>query len=398
MFEKINIRMLGGFSVTADGKILADNDTKITKPWQLFCYLVLHKDCVTPSEVLLQEIWGNEELTDPQNVLKNTIYALRRELSGHVKPGETPILYRAGGYCLNGRIKWRVDVDRFLEHCDAAERCRGGIEARTAAWKKAETVFRGELLPKLSGEMWVMCAERKLVKKYLACVDQLCTGLFEAQDYKEALKVSSRAMGIARLDEQTALWTFRALDKLHLRSEIVMVYNKTARYFEGEKRRPLCEEIRAIYRDAAKTIDKTEQDFAAIREELAETLSHDKGSESGAFYCNYEVFKRMYGMTARSVRGKKQVLMLITALCEADGSAPSETELHETMDDLRLAISATLRKSDIFAKYNKNQYAVLLLMPEDSEPENIQRRLQSAYQSSRTHQDVRIEIRTSVLA
>ena len=45
--------------------------------------------------------------------------------------------------------------------------------------------------------------------------------------------------------------------------------NKTARYFEEEMGRPLCAEIGSIYAAAAEAVNKTEQDFAAIRDELS---------------------------------------------------------------------------------------------------------------------------------
>lgn len=95
MLQKIAIKMLGDFSVVADGRCVVDATAKLTKPWQLFCYLALNREHVTPSSVLLQELWGGEELADPANVLKNTVYALRRELAGPVKPAESPILFRA---------------------------------------------------------------------------------------------------------------------------------------------------------------------------------------------------------------------------------------------------------------------------------------------------------------
>ncbi|MFR1357574.1 MAG: AfsR/SARP family transcriptional regulator [Ruthenibacterium lactatiformans] len=130
MLQKIAIKMLGDFSVVADGRCVVDATAKLTKPWQLFCYLALNREHVTPSSVLLQELWGGEELADPANVLKNTVYALRRELAGPVKPAESPILFRAGGYCLNGHIKWSVDTERFEQLCEKAERCTGGSEAK----------------------------------------------------------------------------------------------------------------------------------------------------------------------------------------------------------------------------------------------------------------------------
>ena len=39
MLQKIAIKMLGDFSVVADGRCVVDATAKLTKPWQLFCYL-----------------------------------------------------------------------------------------------------------------------------------------------------------------------------------------------------------------------------------------------------------------------------------------------------------------------------------------------------------------------
>ena len=55
MLQKIAIKMLGDFSVVADGRCVVDATAKLTKPWQLFCYLALNREHVTPSSVLLQD-------------------------------------------------------------------------------------------------------------------------------------------------------------------------------------------------------------------------------------------------------------------------------------------------------------------------------------------------------
>ena len=47
MLQKIAIKMLGDFSVVADGRCVVDATAKLTKPWQLFCYLALNREHVT---------------------------------------------------------------------------------------------------------------------------------------------------------------------------------------------------------------------------------------------------------------------------------------------------------------------------------------------------------------
>lgn len=90
MLQKIAIKMLGDFSVVADGRCVVDATAKLTKPWQLFCYLALNREHVTPSSVLLQELWGGEELADPANVLKIPFMRCGGSWPGRSSPLKAP--------------------------------------------------------------------------------------------------------------------------------------------------------------------------------------------------------------------------------------------------------------------------------------------------------------------
>lgn len=106
-----------------------------------------------------------------------------------------------------------------------------------------------------------MRAARGFTRRYLASARALCACLAGENDYGELLDVASRASVTDPLDEDIALWTFRALDALHMQRAIVIAYNKTARYFEEEMGRPLCAEIGSIYAAAAEAVNKTEPGF-----------------------------------------------------------------------------------------------------------------------------------------
>lgn len=63
----------------------------------------------------------------------------------------------------------------------------------------------------------------------------------------------------------------------------------------------------------------------------------------------------MYAIVARTAQRARQVvaLMLITVQGPDGGRAPEGEALAEAMDDLKLAIAGTLRKSDTFTKYSR---------------------------------------------
>ena len=202
------------------------------------------------------------------------------------------------------------------------------------------------------------------------------------------------------LDEDIALWTFRALDALHMQRAIVIAYNKTARYFEEEMGRPLCAEIGSIYAAAAEAVNKTEQDFAAIRDELSDE-GRSQRSDRGAFYCNYEVFKRMYAIgpysAARAAGGGADAHHRSGAgrrPCTRGGSAGRGDGRFETGDRRHAA-----QKRHLYKKYSRSQYmrcCCPMLSADDMAVE--ERRLSAAYESARTQAAAFLEFRGTVLA
>ena len=91
-------------------------------------------------------------------------------------------------------------------------------------------------------------------------------------------------------------------------------------------------------------------------------------------------------------------LMLITVQGPDGGRAPEGEALAEAMDDLKLAIAGTLRKSDTFTKYSRSQYALLLPMESADDMAVVERRLSAAYESARTQAAAFLEFRGTVLA
>ena len=104
-------------------------------------------------------------------------------------------------------------------------------------------------------------------------------------------------------------------------------------------------------------------------------------------------------IVARTAQRARQVvaLMLITVQGPDGGRAPEGEALAEAMDDLKLAIAGTLRKSDTFTKYSRSQYALLLPMESADDMAVVERRLSAAYESARTQAAAFLEFRGTVL-
>ncbi|MFQ9679206.1 MAG: hypothetical protein ACLRZH_03050 [Ruthenibacterium lactatiformans] len=158
-----------------------------------------------------------------------------------------------------------------------------------------------------------------------------------------------------------------------------------------------CARRSAPLRRGSRGCNKTEQDFAAIRDELSDAL-RSRRSDRSAFTATMRC-SSAYAIVARTAQRARQVvaLMLITVQGPDGGRAPEGEALAETMDDLKLAIAGTLRKSDTFTKYSRSQYALLLPMESADDMAVVERRLSAAYESARTQAAAFLEFRGTVL-
>ena len=109
-------------------------------------------------------------------------------------------------------------------------------------------------------------------------------------------------------------------------------------------------------------------------------------------YCEYLGVKRS-DVTVK-VGGVNHFELILEMKKDGKDMLPA---LAEAMDDLKLAIAGTLRKSDTFTKYSRSQYALLLPMESADDMAVVERRLSAAYESARTQAAAFLEFRGTVL-
>lgn len=384
MIKKITVSMLGNLTVKVDSQRVVTAEDKVTKPWQLFCFLLLNRGKIVSSNTLLDVVWQGEELIDPANVLKNTIYSLRKELcGGRVSPNETPVVFRNDGYCLNNHIKFIVDTDGFIEQCDKAmqmpaDDTAARIEALTAAYE----LYTGDFLAALDNEAWTVPYSRMLRSHFLEVADALCEMLEAGQNWQRVLTISSHASLVDPYNQTCALHMFRALQGLQMHRAIVTSYSKLSRFFAEELNIQLCDEIENIHAAAEARIDRIEQDMLTIQQDLIQ-LNQSQAHIKGAFYCNYETFRRMYLLLARTAQrsGENLALMLVNVQ-DHKARVPVLPQLSPAMNTLENVISSCLRRSDVFCRYTKSQYVVLLPTSSLENAEVVVERMKKSFTES----------------
>ena len=392
--EKIRVEILGGFSVWVNDKLLIEDSSKLTKPWQLFCYLILHREKFVPSRKLIAMLWPDDVLSDPANVLKNAVYSLRKELCGGESFTDSPISYSSGGYRFDPAVKVELDADTFLSLClTAMQESELTDTKKMARFEAALNAYRGDCLPQLDQELWVIPMALEYRRQYMKCANEYCDFLWNKKMYKELLNVASTANLIDQVDENSTVHLFRALDALRMYRVIVTTYSKTMQYYEDTLGSMPPSEIRRIYSAASERINKTEQDIIVIKAEITGKDS-DNRPQRGAYYCSYGSLKHMYPMLKRSSERNGQTLVLALFTLSPSPNAPENSyDLTRVMAEFRVVAMNNLRKTDAISRYSKNQYVMLLSVSSLEDGRLIRDRIRETFSHATTNQKTQMDVK-----
>ena len=134
-----------------------------------------------------------------------------------------------------------------------------------------------------------------------------------------------------------------------------------------------------------------------VQQDLSE-VTKDTRPIRGAYYCEYEMFKHVYHMVARNAArsGDHVIIMLITLL-------PRKSELLQKQESVRYmlqlkeVIKNTLRKGDVFSRYSRNQYILMLPVRSALDVTVVQKRLETACQSHMEKKNLIIDMKSQML-
>ena len=161
----LKVRMLGQEEITYGDHPILSGKNKITKSMELLLLLLHRKETGIARSRLADALYGVEEVADAGNSLRVTSHRLRKLLLDAGMPEEDFITIREGVYRWSSREEMDVDVWKFRELIEGAE--KETDEVRKAELLKAACqMYRGEFLPKLSGQEWALLAAASYKKMY----------------------------------------------------------------------------------------------------------------------------------------------------------------------------------------------------------------------------------------
>ena len=120
----------------------------------------------------------------------------------------------------------------------------------------------------------------------------------------------------------------------------------------------------------------------------------------GAFFCQYPSFADNYRVLSRMMeRSGQSVYLLMCTIRDEAGQVVDESEWLQTVsDELFLAIRESLRRGDVFTKYNMKQYLVMLMGIRREECSIVTERIDKNFRKRYSGKNVRIHYYISSVA
>ena len=349
--------MLGSFSLEWNGCSVDDSSNRMRKVWLLLAYLIYTRNShVTQNNLISLLQSGGEEMEDPNGRLKALLYRARtmlNQLGGAA--GHDLIQHKNGGYTWNAEVPLELDVEQFDKLCNQAVR-EQDVEAKLSLYLQALELYKGDFLPKLSVEAWVMPITAYYHQMFLDVVgdalelleertrwneaEQLCTRALKIEPYSELLYQNLMRCRIASGDRAGARAAYEEMSELLFETFGVMP----------------SDESRNLYREASREANDKSVHIGTVREQLRET-----GKSKGAVFCEYDFFRLLYQVQARAIiRTGEVVHIALLSVRGQNRKELSRRSLDCAVENLQTLVVGSLRQGDVVSRCSVSQLVIML--------------------------------------
>lgn len=358
MDEKKNlleVRMLGCFQLIWQGREFQVGKKQTAKALRMLQILLHAGTSGVSREQLLENLFGYDAEGDIANNLSVTVHYLRKLLRESCLPQENYIHTKGGRYWFASSFPAEVDVLVFQKLIDQAK--GRPKEQRLSLLKRACRLYKGHFLPALAGEEWVTVAGAYYQNLYSECMEDLCHLMMEQREYEELYELCGCAAAVYPFDEWQ-LWQMECLLALRRFKEAEELFYKTEEVYYDELDTAPVERMTEFFHRMSKEIQLESSGFREIQEQLQE-----EGRELGAYYCPYPSFVDTYRTMVRVMERSGQSIYLMLCMISDERKKmqePPADRMKTVSDKLAQAIREALRRGDVFTRYNKSQFLVLL--------------------------------------
>ena len=382
--SELTVRMFGKFQTENEKGILNKENMRSEMLTRLLAYMISHREKDMTAQELIDVLWPEDQSDNPSGALKNLMYRLRKLMNNTWGESGKYIVTGRGAYQLNPEFVFHVDIEEFEECCRQVFNSENPAVQQENG-KRAVELYQGMFLSELSSEYWVVSIATYYHSIYLTMVKRLAALLEKEKKFTDVEEICGKAIQIEPLDEEIHCFLLRAmiadnkqqLAASHYKETVKLLYDSLGVRPSGEMEN-IYEELQKIQHDHESNIDIIQED---LREEKA----------SGAFFCEYGVFRKIYALESRSSRRLGISVHLALVSLYLDFQIQKEGQdytdlIGEGMSVLEETLMKRLRSSDIVCRYSVNQFLVMLPACQYEDAKMVVNRLKdSFYRSGKTN-------------
>lgn len=352
---QFKIDTLGRFDVVKDGRSLVMSSPGAKKIWELYKFMLTHRERSFTPEGLMDQLWVAEEYNDLRSTLRRQMHRLKQTLDEEDcgDCGRT-LMFSNGYYRWNSSLSMQLDADAFEGLVKQGDSLRETAPQNALElYQQALELYKGDYLPECAEQHWVFPIRNHLRRLYLNTVINAIELLKETGSHDAILSLCQKAIQIDIYEEAFHLSLMDALRACGDIKQALEHYEYITGFYYREMGIKPSLEMRTLYKTLLK-----EPAEAVSGIDLNEALEADVILEN-AFYCEFEVFKSIYELERRRCQrsGASFSIGLLTSVPRKDFTS-SQRELQ--MNCIKSQLTEQLRMGDTFTRWNDNQFVVLL--------------------------------------
>lgn len=358
MDNVLEIRTLGGFSVTWNNKLIAGGSKYAATQSVTLLQILLHnKEQGVPRDKLEELLFGDRDMDNTHHALQSVIYNTKNKLLKAGLPGGTLIEQRQGIFYWTDELPIHEDATELRRLHSLASQERDP-DRRLTLFLQAVYLYGGDFLPSQAASIWAAQEARKLKAIFCECAENAAQLLRMNQDYYQLEGLGTYAAKVDPLADWECL-TMEALAQMGRYEEARKLYEDTVSYYFNEQGLRPSKRLMESFSSLAARMNHEHASLDEIQAELTGLTS----PEPGGYLCSYPVFVGVYRMVERMLeRGGQSVYLMLCTVVDGKGNpvreGPTLDELSKRMGD---AVRRAIRRGDALCQYGRGQYLALLV-------------------------------------
>lgn len=398
MGHRITVQMFGNFRMEYDGTpIIAEKMHKESQFNRVMQAMAHYGKEGIPKDKLEEMVIGERDIDTPHTALRVIIYKTKQKLAQLGIEGKDLIRQEGGVYYWTKDIEIVEDAGEFeklVEQIGAIQTNDDEtvMEQKLRLCTEAVYLYKGEFLANYVSETWISQEARRYREMFHDLVSDASEILRFKHDWKNLEHLGNYASRVDSLNDWEIL-TMEAMVESKRYDEASAFYTRVVDYYIKECGMYSSGRLMEVLEKYSNQMNHTYE----ILENIQEDMDED-GMVKGGYFCSYPVFRGIYQMVHRMKdRTDKSVYLMLCTLVDKNGNQIlKESEMKKYSRQMQECIGSSIRKSDVYAKYGRVQFLILMIGISREDCAIVQNRINTTFAQMQPSAGIRYHVNSVI--